>query len=148
MTYQPRGFTLLISIILTSVLVSIGIALIDLAYKQIVLASTARQSEVAFYAADTALECALYWDQKQGAFSFTTPASSITCNTQSITLTTSANASTRTTTLQVPCTGGGTRASVTVYKNSSGSTAIYSNGYSSCSTSDPRRIERGLKVTY
>lgn len=145
----PRGVTLLIAIILVSVLLALGLALIDVAYKQAVLASTVKQSEIAFYAADSALECALYWDQQMGAFSYSTPLSSITCATRSMSVTSSVNGSTRTSSFNVPCeTGGGTRATVVAYKQSNGQTAIYASGYSSCSTSDPRRVERGLKVTF
>jgi hypothetical protein len=59
-----KGFALLVSIIFMSVMLSIGLALGSLAYKQQVLASSAVESQYAFYAADTALECALYSDQQ------------------------------------------------------------------------------------
>jgi hypothetical protein len=38
--------------------------------------------------------------------------------------------------------------STTIYKSSSGSTTIFASGFNTCSESNPRRIERGLKVTY
>lgn len=147
---SPRGFTLLIAIILTSVLLAVGLSLLDTATKQLILASTAKQSEIAFYIADSALECALYHDQQLGSFSYSAPAASVVCGGQTLALTTSATASVRTTTFTIPCSGGGagTQAGVTVYKQPSGQTALYATGYSSCSTSDPRRVERGLKVTY
>ncbi len=59
-----RGFTLLIAVIFMSVMLSLGLALGSLAYKQEILASSAIQSQYAFYAADSALECALYADQQ------------------------------------------------------------------------------------
>ncbi len=67
---KSRGFTLLISVIFMSVMLSFGLALGSLAYKQQVLASGAIASQYAFYAADTALECALYADQQQGLFAY------------------------------------------------------------------------------
>lgn len=154
-----RGFTLLTAVILASVVLALGIALLDIAYKQIVLASTAKNSQYAFYAADTGLECALYYDQQQAQFDYSGLASnSISCNNgQSISLITAPNSSTqdtvagvRTTAFDIPCTTGGSSvlAHVTVTKASNGATVIYSTGYSSCNTSDTRRIERGLKVTY
>ncbi|HEX2792461.1 MAG TPA: hypothetical protein VHO23_01980 [Candidatus Paceibacterota bacterium] len=140
---------MLIAVILTSVLLAIGLALIDVAYKQLVLASTVKQSEAAFYAADAGLECALYWDQQQGAFSYSTPLSSINCGSRAIAVTSSVSGSTRTSSFSMTCPDGtGTRASIVAYKTSAGATALYSSGYSSCSTSDPRRVERGLKVTF
>src|ERR1035437_5684318 len=65
-----RGFTLLISVIFMSVMLSFGLALGSLGYKQQVLASDAIASQYAFYGADTALECALYADQQQDLFAY------------------------------------------------------------------------------
>ncbi len=68
MKHTPqRGFTLLIAVIFMSVMLSFGLALGSLSYKQQVLASSAIESQYAFYAADAGLECALYTDQT-GAF--------------------------------------------------------------------------------
>ena len=151
-TQSPRGFTLLIAVILSSVLVSITLSLIDIAYKQVVLASTATQSEYAFYNADSALECALYWDQKFNAFDYSAPLSSntIVCGNLPITgySATSLNGSTKQTKFTIQCPTGGTAGTVTVEKNSSGGTSLFGNGYNTCSINDKRRIERGIKATY
>lgn len=154
MTTSPRGFTLLIAIVLTSVLLAIGLALLDVTYKQVTLSSSARQSQYAFYAADSALECALYWDQQQNAFSYTAPLTSIRCNATDLPLTTSVSGTVRTTTFSVPCPGG-TIADVTVYKTNgatacsgSSTSCLYASGYNVCDASNSRRIERGLKVFY
>ncbi len=66
---SSRGFALLIAIIFMSVMLSFGLALGSLSYKQQVLASDALGSQYAFYVADAALECALYADQQTNAFS-------------------------------------------------------------------------------
>jgi len=67
---RSRGFTLLIAVIFMSVMLSFGVALGSLGYKQQVLASGAIASQYAFYVADTALECALYADQQQNLFDY------------------------------------------------------------------------------
>ncbi len=67
---SQRGFTLLIAVIFMSVMLSFGLALGSLGYKQQVLASGAIESQYAFYVADTALECTLYADQQQDLFSY------------------------------------------------------------------------------
>lgn len=156
MTNPQRGFTLLIAVILTSVLLSVGLALLDVAYKQVTLSSTARQSQTAFYAADSALECALYWDQKHNAFSYGAPARTLTCGTRTITPSSSISNGIQTTTFDMPCPSGGTSAEVIVRKGTVGvfcntfgnSSCLYANGYNSCNVDDERRIERGLKVVY
>lgn len=81
-TLEPKhknpesGFTLLIAAIFMSVMLSFGIALGSIGYKQQVLASLAIESQYAFYAANAALECALYADRQQGLFTATEPPSS------------------------------------------------------------------------
>jgi len=82
---KERGFALLIAVIFMSVMLSFGLALGALGYKQQVLASAAISSTYAFYATDTALECTLYADQQLDIFSpfpSGTPASApvITCD--------------------------------------------------------------------
>lgn len=151
-TTQPRGFTLLIAVVLSSVLVSIGLSLLDTSYKQVILASTATQSQYAFYNADTALECALYWDQKQNAFDYTSPlpSSSISCNGLQVTnyAIATPEAGTKEIAFDVACAGGGSLGTVTVHKTTEGDTSLFASGYNTCANSDPRRVERGLKAVY
>lgn len=152
---EPRGFTLLIAVVLTSVLLSVGLALLDIALKQITLSSTARQSQYAFYAADSAMECALYWDQQQNAFGYGAPLASIRCAAVDMPVTSSVSGGMQTSEFSIPCPGG-VSATVTVYKSAGSATCsagtakscLYANGYNVCSATDPKRIERGLKVFY
>src|SRR6185503_12307738 len=46
----------------------------SIAQKELILSSVGRDSQYAFYAADTAAECALYWDMRHSYFATTTPA--------------------------------------------------------------------------
>ena len=149
-TPAPRGFTLLIAVILASVMVTVGLTLLDISYKQFLLASTARQSQYAFYSADSAIECALYYDQQEDAFNTNPNAlTQISCDGQTISIT-STGSYPKITSYTIPCTGGGTQADVTVYKNypTTPTTRIYASGYNTCDEDDPRRVERGLKVVY
>ncbi|HWH07412.1 MAG TPA: hypothetical protein VNU47_02740 [Candidatus Paceibacterota bacterium] len=155
MMTNPRGFALLIAILIATVAVTLGVSLLDISYKQVILTSTAKQSRVSFYAADSALECALYYDQQVNAFSYANPiaAASVRCQNMAVqsynTYTeNAAGGPRRVTTFTIPCATGGSNANVTIYKSSSGPTNIYANGYNSCNTSEPRRVERGLKVFY
>lgn len=147
-----RGFTLLIAVVLTAVLLSVGFALLDIAYKQIVLSSTARNSQYAFYAADSAMECALYWDQQHNAFSAASALSSIRCSGYDIPVTSNTAGGIRTSTFSIPCPSSGSSASVEVQKggvcSGSATSCLYARGYNSCNAADQRRVERALKVTY
>jgi Tfp pilus assembly protein PilX len=152
----PRGFTLLIALIFTSVILAVGLALLDITYKQVILSATARQSQYAFYAADSAMECALYWDNKMDEFDYSsepvgTQVGNITCEGQTFYFNGGAVSSgSRLTTFNVPCAAGGSsiQASVSVYKSSTGGTSIFANGFNTCTVTDPQRIERGLESTY
>jgi len=59
---NQKGFALLYSILVAVLVVAVGASVVSLAIKQVVLTGTARESEYAFYAANTGLECARYWD--------------------------------------------------------------------------------------
>lgn len=60
---KPRtsGFALLLTLIVVSVLVAIGLTVLDLSIKQIRLSTNAKESETAFHAANAGVECARYW---------------------------------------------------------------------------------------
>jgi Tfp pilus assembly protein PilE len=57
------GFTLLFAVLVATLVVSIGATIISIALRQTILSGTSRESQYAFYAANTALECAYYWDK-------------------------------------------------------------------------------------
>ncbi len=151
-TTNPRGFTLLISMIFTSVVLSVGLALMDVAYKQAVLVAASRQSEYAFYNADSAMECALEQDQVFDTFDYSSGATSGTfmCEGQTVTYTNPLTSPTRTATFSIPCTGGGSNASTTVYKKASGAvtTTFYTDGFNDCDPTNIQRLERGLQAKY
>jgi len=65
---EKSGFALLIAVVVSSVVLTIGISIINTALKEVVLASTVRNSLSGFYTADSAIECALYWDNIRGRF--------------------------------------------------------------------------------
>jgi len=158
MNTHPQGFALLIAVILTSVVLSVGFALASLAYKDVILASSAKGSTYAFYAADSALECALYADQKWNAFDYNSPSSTISCGGTSYSIT-AVSKNSATSVMTVPNTAGGelisldggvTCATVTIYKGAPplGHTQIYTVGYNTCNMNDPKILQRGLKSSY
>lgn len=65
--YQEEGFVLLLSALISSILLTIAIYMVSIAQKELILANLGRDSQYAFYAADSGSECALYWDFS-GAF--------------------------------------------------------------------------------
>ena len=64
-----RGFTILVAVVTAGMLLIIAVSIADIALKEKILSSSGKDSQIAFYAADTGLECAMYWDVKKGVFS-------------------------------------------------------------------------------
>lgn len=58
-----KGYAMLFTVIIVSAISIITAGLINATYKQIILSSLAKDSQVAFYQADTAVDCALYADR-------------------------------------------------------------------------------------
>lgn len=70
---DSRGFTILLAALVSSVVLALGVAVFQIAYKQLTLSSIGRDSQHAFYAADTGAECALYWDARFDYFASPPP---------------------------------------------------------------------------
>ena len=64
---------MLLAALVASAVLIVGSAMYSLAVKQIALSSIGRDSQIAFYASDTAAECALYWDNRYDYFDTTAP---------------------------------------------------------------------------
>ena len=58
---EQSGFALLMALVVVSVVVSIGLTVLELSLKQIRLSTNSRDSETAFHASNAGLECARYW---------------------------------------------------------------------------------------
>jgi Tfp pilus assembly protein PilX len=61
-THSPQsGFALLMTLIVVTVVILIGLSVLDLSIKQLRLSTNARDSEIAFHAANGGMECARFW---------------------------------------------------------------------------------------
>lgn len=145
-----KGFTLLISIVVTSMLLLVSFVVANIAYKQLVLANSNQESQYAFYNADSGIECAVYWDFRNGTTAFATATTaSILCNGQTINnMGGGGNGNaTSTFTLNFSPPGKGC-VTVAVGKHNNSLTIIESRGYNTCSPGSTRRLERAEKLTY
>ncbi len=70
---HKRGFTLFFAILIVALLLAVSTSISFLASKQLQLLTLGNQSELAFYAADSGMECALYWDKINTAFDVDNP---------------------------------------------------------------------------
>lgn len=62
-----RGYTLLFAVLVSSLVLSIGISILNISKKEFLLATSTRDSSSALYAADGGIECAVY-GEINGAF--------------------------------------------------------------------------------
>jgi hypothetical protein len=80
-TKRQRGVALLFAVLLTSMLLLVALGIVNITYKELLFSGEAKDSDRAFFAADTGIECALFLD-KQGVYVATgtpTPPSDL-CN--------------------------------------------------------------------
>lgn len=138
---KNKGAVLLIAILVGSVALAVGFGVYNRTYKELLLVSFWKQSQEAFYAADTGLECALYWDTRvpqptsATCFGATVPgwnpsaASTSTVATLAITSPICVN--------------------IEIIKSDTFPfTTINARGYNTCDSNNTRRLERGLRVEY
>lgn len=150
---KNKGFTIFVAIIVMGTLLLIATGIVSLAVRQALISASGRESQHAFYAADTGIECVLFWDVQnpsgQSAFS-TSTGSTIFCNkdannpgNQWVVGGSYTSVINRIDFLPDPYC-----AVVTVSKGLSGETTIESMGYNTCDPSNPRRVERAVRATY
>lgn len=152
---SQKGFTLLLSALIASIVIALGTAIFQLAQKEVTLSSIGRDSQFAFYAADTGAECALYWDVRYQSFPTTTPtAADITCDNEDETTTVSALGDTVTSAFQFEPNGYCVNVTVAKTFNSGTgalSTVVHADGYNtSCLLveTSPRALQRSVELRY
>jgi len=159
--YKQKGFSLFIAVTVAATLLLVAFSVSKIATKGLEFANTGRNSQIAFFAADAGIECALYWDVafEPSKFSPSVSGSPINCAGVSMANGNPIPGSTNTTQI-----GGAaisrfgfvmnrgtnpTNACVIVIVTKAGmNTKVESFGYNTCDTSNPRRVERGVEVNY
>lgn len=150
-TMREKGFTILFAALVASLLLAIGLSIFGLTLKGLTLSSSARESVYAFFAADTGIECALYFDRvpTPSAFSTSSPASSVNCAGADRDVVASGGGGMYIRTFEIDLAPEPYCAEVTVTKTQSPRrTVVESRGYNTCDTENPRRVERALRAQY
>ena len=147
---QPRAFTLLMAVLISSVLLALGYQIYNLAVKEVTLSSAGRESQFAFFAADSGIECALHADSKMDAFATTSNATEVNCGTATSTLVRAVSGTDYITTFAITMGGGSNTqcVNVRVTRKDPKRTIIESYGHNTCSLTNPVRLERAIRVTY
>ncbi|MDE2213034.1 MAG: hypothetical protein KGJ34_00665 [Patescibacteria group bacterium] len=168
MHYQSkcsRGFVTLFAVLIASLLLAVGFVIFDITFKEISFSTVVLDSNFALYAADTGIECALYWDLKYpGTANYnsgsvfatssgsTPPSSGVSCNGEDIAAapwTIDESPLSATTTFTITFNPESYCSIVTVAKSGSPvQTTVVSAGYNTCASSASNRIERALQANY
>jgi hypothetical protein len=159
---KNKGFALLFAVTISSILLSVALGVADIAVNEIKFGTSARDTNDAFFAADTAIECALFNDKPApgpNSFPVAGPATPITCasNPPITPVFTPPNPALYTFTVNTLGSSGLSCAKVTISKDTvvrapSILTTIISDGYNtgdaSCNSTTTNRVQRELKVSY
>jgi Tfp pilus assembly protein PilX len=154
---SERGIAVYVAVTITAALVLISFAILNLAIRQVGISGAGRDSQAAFYAADSGVECALFWDLRNttvpgvSAFSTSTAVQQISCNGQNLTPTRAFTSGSGTSTFSFTFSPDPYCVTVDVGKHYVGlnpMTLVEARGYNSCAAGENRRLERAIKVTY
>jgi len=149
---NQKAFVSMIALLLANVFLVIGLSVFNIALREVILSSGSKESLFAFYAADGGMECALYWDIQEDAFSTSTPASTLNCSEQNAIINTYLDCGID----GLDCVrmdfrldyDSGACVKVDVFKSAEGNTIIRSFGQNSCDPLNQRKVERAWQVMY
>lgn len=151
--YQ-KGYAILFAVIIISAISVIISGLTSSTYKQLTLSSLAKSSQIAFYQADTALDCAFYADIVDSEVILAKSNNDTwSCGNLNLKLTITGDSlksysldpSDELLLTTDPCF------SISIDKSMSGSdinTKIKAKGYNICNKSNSRAVEREIEVNY
>jgi len=83
---QNKGFAILFAVVISSVILAVTLGVADVSLKEIKFSTEAKDTNDAFFAADTGAECALYYDRTALIDNAFTGTATMTCNGLNITL--------------------------------------------------------------
>jgi len=141
---KEAGFVILFTVLIVSVILSISLGVFNITIKELNISSSSRDSRFAFFASDTGVECATYWDIKGDKFS-TSTSGDINC--AGVTINDMGGSGVYVNRFLLNLSNGSCT-DVTVDKTDGAFTVITSRGYNTCVLTNPRRVERALRVRY
>lgn len=167
---RSQGYSLLLAILIINIVLAMSLGIFSITIKALMLAAFMKDSQKAFGVADRALECALYWDRAYNwngitpaisifstGSSYTPPTNmnNVTCGGQRLNNASAPPAGTGWSVVNTAATGTtnftltypteGTCAQLRVIKDQI-STKITVNGYNTCATNNPRRVQRTIQA--
>jgi Tfp pilus assembly protein PilX len=143
---KQKGYAILFTMIIVGIISTIAIGLANLSYKQLILSSVAKDSQISFYQADIATECGIYADNKRagglasGVFPWTCGGILLSETFPSYNQYDLENTALNSTTS--PCFR------IIIDKSIPPATTIRGLGYNICNKTNIRTVEREIDVSY
>lgn len=147
---KNKGYAILFSVVVIGIISMITIGLSNAAYKQMILSSVAKDSMTAFYQADMAAECALFFDNEEDILN-RTDLSTFNCAGNNLTFKKDFPSIGSYAIVPLSETSIDKCFRIDIIKTitpSLVSTEINAMGYNICNKSNFRTVERSLKITY
>lgn len=145
------GFVILFAVTISAILLSIALGVANIALKEIKFGTSGKDTNAAFFAADTGAECALFYDKTDSTQNaFTGTATPMTCAGNSFPAPTPSPANVWNFTISGLGDLGQGCAKVTVDKTGPGTKIIsngYNNGGGSCVQAS-NTVERQIELNY
>lgn len=142
---SQKGYALLFTIMIISVITVITAGLINASTKQLILSSLAKDSQVAFYQADTAADCAFYFDlvkiEKEGDV---VDGSTWSCGGHELTV---SGKLSKYKLVSIP-DGNNPCFNIEVSRDPLKETLVTATGYNTCNFSSPKVVQRKIEVRY
>lgn len=152
MTQKNGGFAMLFTVLIVSLILSISLGISNITLKQTILSSLAKDSQIAFYQADTAVECGMYYDVADTFPLGTDPSSlgTITCGNDDFKIDMDQSYVDYLVFNQITSSDTPPCSAIVFDKVTNAGTneaIVQGLGYNTCAVS-PRQVQRALQVTY
>ncbi len=147
------GFAMLFTVLIISLILSISLGISNITLKQTILSSLAKDSQVAFYKADAAIECGMYYDTNDTfpvGTDISSATSKISCGNSEFSLDYTVSYNDYFVFKEGVASQAEPCATVVFDKVTNVATSesiVKGIGYSVCGES-PRQVQRALQVTY
>jgi len=149
--FSQKGFVLFMTVLIISIILVLSLSVAEIILKEMKFSTLAKESFKAFYAADSGVKCAVYWDLVENSFNPTSPTYpdyDLECANNGAGINISGSMDTDDKTNFSFNLTNGSCVEVFIDKGG-GNTVINALGYNiSCTASSANKIQRGVRFTY
>lgn len=153
---QQSGFAMLFTVLIISIILSLAVGISSITFKQGLLSSIAKDSQVAFFTADSGLECGLLYDLMNtgGAYHFprgrapnSITLTTFSCNNLQFQISVAESSMNYIVFREVVSNQNNPCRTIVFNKTHATEKKVQSRGYNIC-RNVPRQVERALEAKY